>query len=871
MRFSHRAGLLARLAGLALLGVPAAAQAQEGGSEHRGAAALGLALRRLETTKRVLMIGAHPDDENNPVLAALALGEGADVAYLSLTRGEGGQNVIGPELQEGLGIIRSEELLAARRLDGARQFFARAYDYGFSKSAEEAFRHWPRDSLLADVVEVIRRYRPDVILSVWSGTPRDGHGQHQATGMVARDAYEAAADPARFPAQIAAGLSPHRAKRLVQSVWRGAPAGAVTIETGTFDPLFGRSHYQIAMAGRSRHRSQDQGSAEPAGAQRTAIVPLAGDTSMRGALFGGIDTTLAAAARRASAGPVLAAAVAGFEGEVAAAVSAFNPVRPDGTAPRLAAALRSLRRADSIAAVGGTGEALRFRIRAELRETGRALRLAAAIELLASSDEARVVPGETFTLTLRLWNGGRVARRLTSLEPDLPPGWSAVARDSMPGAIAPGAVAIRRFSVRAPETAADAEPWYLRLPRDGDLYRWPADPSVRTLPFEPDPVRAVARLEIEEVPLALAEDAAYIEVDRVLGERRLPVLLVPAVSVAVEPRVAVVPLGAAAGPAGRRTARELTVVLTGESAAPVEGTVRLEAPAGWRVEPASVRARLDGPGSRVAMPFNVEPPEGLPAGRSEVKALFVDDRGARYDRAYDVIEYPHTRPRLRFEPATAVFSAFAVAVAPELRVGYVEGAGDAGPEALAQLGVRVDRLDAAMLLNGDLGRYAAILVGIRAYEVRPDLEEANSRLLEYVNGGGTLIVQYNRQGWATGGFTPMPVTMAQSAGRVTDEDSPVRLLAPDHPLLSAPNRIGASDFQGWAQERGLYFLDTWDDRYTPLLELTDPGETGQRGSLVAASWGRGRYAYVALSLFRQLPQGVPGAYRLLANLVSWGG
>jgi hypothetical protein len=373
-------------------------------------------------------------------------------------------------------------------------------------------------------------------------------------------------------------------------------------------------------------------------------------------------------------------------------------------------------------------------------------------------------------------------------------------------------------------------------------------------------------MDVASVPLRVESDAEFVDVDRVLGERRLPLLIVPAVSVSVEPRIAVVPLGGVAG----ASAQAVTVVLASESPDTLEGSVSLDVPRGWVVEPGSVPARLAGPGSRAHVQFAVRPPSGIAAGRTDVRAKYTTARGETFARGYDVIEYPHIPPHPLFAPAAVTFSAFPVSVAPDLRVGYVEGAGDAGPAALTRLGVRVEALDAAALQSGDLAPYSAIMIGIRAYEVRPDLAAANSRLLEYVNGGGTLIVQYHRQEYAAGGFTPYRLSMAPSAGRVTDETSPVRFLAPEHPLLSRPNRIGAGDFEGWIQERGLYFADRWDERYTPLLELTDPGEAGQRGSVLATSHGRGRFVYVALSLFRQLPEAVPGAYRLLANLVSWG-
>ncbi|HEU0079779.1 MAG TPA: PIG-L family deacetylase, partial [Longimicrobiaceae bacterium] len=429
-----RAGLLAAtLASAPALPAPASAQ-QAGASEYEGAAGLGLALRRLGTSKRVLMVGAHPDDEYTPLLAHLALGEGADVAYLSLTRGEGGQNGIGTELGEALGILRTEELLAARRADGAEQFFSRAYDFGFSKNADEAFRHWPREELLRDAVAVVRRYRPDVVVTVFSGTPADGHGQHQVSAIVGREAFEAAGDPRRFPEQLAAGLRPHRAAKLYQSLWRGAESATLRLQVGGYDPLLGRSPYQLAMASRSRHRSQDMGRPEPAGPQWAYLrrFSTAGPASDAGggpesSLFAGIDSTLSAGAladagRRARLG----AAFAEYQALAERLRREANPLEPGRLVPELARALALLERADAALAgdASPAGEELRFRIAAERGDARGALARAAGVVFEATADDARIVPGETLTVTATLWNGGEREVRLAALEPALPAGWT---------------------------------------------------------------------------------------------------------------------------------------------------------------------------------------------------------------------------------------------------------------------------------------------------------------------------------------------------------------------------------------------------------------------------------------------------------------
>ncbi len=858
-----------------VLAGPATAQVNE--TEYRGAQALGLALRRLHTTGRVLMIGAHPDDENNGVLAALALGDGLDVAYLSLTRGDGGQNLIGPELKEGLGLIRTDELLAARRLDGARQYFGREYDYGFSKSADEAFRHWPRDSVVADVVEVIRKFRPDVILSVWSGTPRDGHGQHQASGLVTREAFEAAADPARFPGQIAAGLRAYKTPYLLQATWRQADSVAFWLSPGDFDPLFGRSDYQIALEGRSRHRSQGQGSQQPPGPQRSAVLVIAGAPRTGfTSLFQGLDTTLAGMARHAfPRAALLAATLDSYEKDVSKATTSWDALQPASIVPVLEGALTALQRADSLAGTqGGSATDLRFRIAAERDELTEALRLADGIVLDATASRPRVVPGEGFVLTVRLWNGGRAPLAVDRLQPVVPAGWTVDGGGAAVTQVRPGEMATREFHVHVPTSAPPSEPYFLRQPRQGDMYTWPADTALRGEPYAPPPVQAEATVRLAGQAVAFATAATFVDVDKATGERRLPVLIVPAISVLVEPRIAIAPISDApanhSDGAGAATSNhDVTVFVHSEATSAVQGSLRLEAPAGWHVEPAAVPVQFAKAGQDQNVKFRVSPPAELAPGQYRVGAVFETQDGAAYRRGYNIIDYPHIRPRLLFRDAAALFSAFPLSVAQGLRVGYIEGAGDNVASALEQMGLHVEPVSAELLRSGDLSRFDVIVAGIRAYEVREDLDASNARVLDWVQRGGTYIVQYNQPAFAQGNYAPYPLSIA-SGDRVTDETAPVRILDSSSPVVTTPNRIGASDFDGWVQERGLYFPGHWDDHYTPVFEMNDPGEAPLRGSLLVTKYGRGTYVYVALSFFRELPEGVPGAYRLLANLVSLG-
>ena len=843
---------------LALGAVPAAAppaRAQDGGSigEYRGAAALGLALRRLGTTKRVLMIGAHPDDEDTQLLAALALEQGADVAYLSLTRGEGGQNGIGPELHEALGLLRTEELLAARRVDGATQFFSRAYDFGFSKTPEETFRHWPREELLRDVVGVIRLWRPDVIVSVWSGTPRDGHGQHQASGIIARQAYDASGDSTRFPEQIRAGLAAFRAPRYYQSQRGDSASASVAIALGGMDPLIGRSPFQLAMASRSRHRSQDMGRPELAGPRYgylRRVVPA--PTGRERSMWEGIDTTLTQRS----------AALAPYDRAVAEARLAANVLHPDALVDPLAAAVRAL--PSMSADAPGARHALRLAADAERQQAEQALALAAGLELDAIADDERIVPGQELGVEVTLWNGGSRPVTVTALEPVLPEGWTATAGDPAPqGEVAPGALVRRRYRVRVPADAPPTIPYFLRQPRDGDLYRWPADWTVDGRPFEPAPVRASALVRVANAEVPMEREATFRAVDLRQGELRRPILVVPAVSVALEPQTSILPTGGAPRPLRYR------VRLQGQAPRPVSGTLRVTVPQGWRAEPDGTRLTL-APGEPHALEVTVTPPVGVQASAIPVSAAFVTDAGERFTRGLQLIDYPHVRARPLYHDASSTVRAFDVRVPAGLRVAYVEGAGEEGPGILGQLGITPSVLTADSLAGADLSRYDVIVTGIRAYEVRPDLGANNARLLEYVRGGGTLIVQYNKYELVQGHFTPFPITMANPHDRVTDEAAPVRVLDPASPVFTTPNRISDADWRGWVQERGLYFAHTWDPAYTPLLEMNDPGEAPMRGSLLIARYGQGTYVYTGLAFFRQLPEGVPGAWRLFANLLALG-
>ena len=891
-RFSP-AGALVLLLALVSLGYATPSVAQQ--PPTNGVVGAALRLRQIDGVKRVLMIGAHPDDEDSSLLAAMARGMGIETAYLALTRGDGGQNLIGPELSEGLGVIRTGELVAARSIDGAQQYFTRALDYGFSKSADEAFAHWPKEVVLGDVVWVIRKFRPQVIVSVFSGTPADGHGHHQAAGILAVEAFAAAGDATRFPEQLAYVL-PWQPTKLFRTARRD-PAGTPTtvVQTGVFDPLFGRSWSQVALEGRSQHRSQGQGRAQPPGSFVSQLVLLQSKQAVApgASLFAGVDTTLTglAAALGADA-PAALEHLRAYRDAIHQAEASLGVTDPALAVPHLARALRELS-AVAVAAGqdGPRGGELARTISHHTLLARAALLSAAGVVIDASVADGQLVPGAQTTVTIRAWNGGRLAWSRARPELVIPASWSAtlVTADASqaarppqgPGAalvqgrnasevaesgtIDPGEVAAWSFRVRVPADARPNDPYFLREPLAGDLFRWPNDSNLWGLPFDPPLIQGGVSLQADlgdgqPATIRSIGEAAFVGVTPSIGEYREPVLLTPALSVALDQP-------AMGWPIADREPREIAVRLQSATADGVRGNVRLEAPAGWSVEPVSIPFSVERRGSTMSVVFRVRPPGNDASGKVTLRAVAEGAAGGRWDQSIITIDYPHLRRAAYLMPAELAVARVPVQVAQGRRVGYVMGTGDGGLEALKQLGADVVELTPQRVQAGDFSGLDVIVVGVRAYEVRPDLIAANARVLDFARAGGTLIVQYQQSQNPSGGFTPYPLTI-NSSDRVTDEKAPVTILDPTAPVFTSPNRIEPADFDGWAQERGTYFAETWDDRYTPLIEMHDPGEETQRGSLLVAPLDKGLYVYSTVAFFRQFPEAVPGAYRLFANLVS---
>ena len=782
------------------------AQSVGTGPASGGTAALRQAERMLGHTKRVLLIAAHPDDEDSELLTTLVRGEGAEAAYLALSRGEGGQNLIGPELGEELGLIRTGELLGARSLDGARQYFTRAFDFGFSKSIEETGRFWPRDSVLKDVVRIVRRFRPQVIVAMFSGTPRDGHGQHQFSGWAAQQAFLVAGDSTRFPELLRQeGLAPWAPFKLYRSARFDTSGVTTVLQGGVLDPDIGQSYRQIAMRGRSLHRSQDMGALQEMGPSAVRLTLLARADGKRGgreALWDGVDTS--------------ATSSGGIE--------ASDRERHAATA----AAIR------------------------------------AGLVFDATTRDGRVVPGQRVMVRLSAWNAGS-APVLTTLELLPRPDWAMRPCASPRVLVAPGTVATCDVEVAIPGDAEYTTPYFLRRERvgGGGMYQWAGDPMAWGEPFEPPALQArfaFATTGEGGREHEIAREVLHRFRDQMIGEVRHPILVVPRVDVKLDPPAQV-------WSTTRADVQRFTVTLQHGAGDRTSGTVELELPSGWPRVP-SQPFSLSREEERETLVFEVRQPGRLASGTYEIRAVARDTAGRRYDAGLYQIEYPHIRLRARSRAAVSAVHAAPIAAPSASRVGYIRGAADRVPEALEGIGLRVELLDAAAIERADLSRFDVIVVGSRAYETEPALGENNGRLLEYVRGGGRLLVQYQQQPFFNGRFAPAPLTLGQPHDRVTNEHAPVQILAEGDPVFSRPNRIEAADWMHWVQERGLYFARTWDSTYRPLLALSDSGEAPLRGGLLIRPLGKGTYLYTGLSFFRQLPAGVRGAFRLFLNLLD---
>jgi LmbE family N-acetylglucosaminyl deacetylase len=838
----------ARLVVGALLfaGAGRAAEAPANDAGRPGEAPAGAAilqqLRSFATTGRVLHLGAHPDDENTQLIAWLSRGRGYQAAYLSITRGDGGQNELGPEFDEKLGVARTQELLAARRVDGGRQFFTRAIDFGYSKSPEETLRFWDNQAVLSDVVRVIRTFRPDVIITRFPIPPGSGgHGHHTASAILAVEAFKLAGDPNAFPDQLREGLAPWQPKRVFWNTfsWNNAPlplSGPVVKEDiGGKDPVTGESFGTIANQSRGMHKTQGLGffsNRTADGPRPESFLLLAGDAPAND-IMEGVDTTWS----RVPGG----AEIGAMAGDL---IAHFKPDNPAACVPTVLALREKLNKLPDDPLVTD-----------KRRQLDRILRACLGLTVESTLPSAEVVPGETLALHHTATVSSAASVR-----------WTAVRYPTLKSQIAIGAnlvggqPATRDTSQTLPTGTPPSQPYWLREPGSAGVFRVD-DPSLIGRPENPPVLPVEYVFEVGGQTLVVADEPVQLVAGASEAQARRRLAVIPPVSLGFDAGVEIF-----SPAAGKPVVVEVTAARANSS-----GTLRLETPAGWQVAPAAQPFQLARVGDKTRLSFSVTAPAHT---GSAVFSAVADVGGVRCATERELINYAHIPLQLLQPPARLKAVSLDLAVRAH-RVGYLPGAGDSLAENLAQMGCEVTTLTGADLTPEKLRGLDAVVLGVRAFNIRTDLAANLPGLFAWVESGGTVVVQYNRpqRDKDLGPLGPYPLSIAGDAPqqRVTDENTPVTFLAPDHPALNTPNKITAADFEGWVQERGTYFPSSWDEtHYTAVFAMNDPGEAPLKGSLLVARHGQGCFVYTGLAFFRQLPAGVPGAWRLFANLISLG-
>ncbi len=806
-----------------------------------GEVAIRQALERLDTVGSIMMIGAHPDDENTALLAYFSRGLHMRTAYLSLTRGEGGQNLIGSEQGDELGIIRTQELLAARRIDGGEQFFTRAIDFGFSKTADETFTKWPREKVLGDVVWNIRRFRPDVIVLRFSGTPRDGHGQHQVSAIVGKEAFSVAADPSRYPEQLQ-WVQPWQAKRLMWNTFaftaeqqkeEAAIKDKLAVDLGEYSPELGYSYSQIAGMSRSQHRSQGMGAGEPKGSTKNYLVTISGDRATKD-VFEGINTTWSRLAGGTDVGALIEKARDNYSGQ-----------RAETLLPLLVEARTKVMTMKDPLAVR------------KLHEIDEAIGLISGLWVDAAADKFAATPGSSlkiaFTALARVpVQATLVGVKMTGMEgvPQL---------DIAPVTLVYNQPSLYSLTVPVPQKQRYSQPYWLVEPKDGAMYRVP-DPQMIGNPESAPVLEAHFRVKIAGTEIEISRPVEHRYIDHIYGEQVRPLAIVPPVGVELPVQALVF---------GSPTARKIDILVKA-NIAKASGDVNLEAPTGWQIEPSTRHFDLNSIDEQTTASFTITPPSADAQG--EVRAVaMVGER--QVSSSTEVIAYPHIPFQTLFPPSDAKLVRASIRTLAK-NIGYIVGAGDEVPSALRQIDCEVTFLSPDDLVRADLSKYDAIVTGVRAFNVRPDLRANYQRLFDYAHNGGTVVVQYDVQEGGPFGGNPTlldhvgPYPIKVSRDRVTVEDVPVNFPNPQNPVLHSPNEITERDFDGWVQERGLYFANEWDPKYESVLESHDPGEQPMPGGMLYTKYGKGIYIFSAYSWFRELPAGVPGAFRVFANMLS---
>jgi LmbE family N-acetylglucosaminyl deacetylase len=891
--------VLADPPGLLYQGVPAEIP------QDQGMAGLRLELLRLGTTARLMQVVAHPDDEDGGMLTLEARGRGVSTLLMTLNRGEGGQNKIGSNLSDVLGVLRTEELLASDQYYSVQERFSRVADFGFSKSPEETFQKWGgHDTALADMVRVIRTFRPDVLVARFSGTDRDGHGHHQASSILAKEAFRAAADPKRFSEQIAQGLEPWQAKKFY--IGNVCGFGAMTcpdadwtlkLNSGEKSADLSMGYVQFAMQGLRHQMSQgaanwtiDPGDRFTFYRLVDSVVPsTVGKDGHEKSFFDGIDNSL----------PGLLAGAIGEEREpsalrvqlteIAKQVAAAGDVAKGNDAAAAAAPLMKvvagLNRVSGEVREGGLSATMKLdlltRIAEKQQQAETALHLALGVSLAAdvSSADKRdvpvpkeadalttVSPGQEFVVAVTFHNGSKLPLVIDHIKLEVPAGWNTISGKTRPETVKAGEDLHANFRLRVPKDTAYTRPYWHRDNPETEAVNHIDDEKYATLPFPPPALRARVEYTVGGAGPAPALSRNGITavvvtpfLDDAGKQSARPLAIVPAFSVMLEPGTQVISTH-------NGSTSTVTVGVTSNLMREIHGVLRLQLPSGWRSEPAQFAVEVKKRGEKQDFQFKVFT-SGLQEGRATVRAV-LESEGEKYSEGYTLVTREDLGSFYYYQPARQRVSIVDVQAPHDLKVGYIMGAGDDIPTVLKQVGMDVTLIPAEKIASEDLSKYGTIVLGIRAYDTQKDVVTNNQKLLDFVSAGGTLVVQYNTgvSDFNSGKFTPYSAELSRA--RVSVEEAPVEILAPADSVFHYPNTITAKDFDGWVQERGLYFMDKWDDHFTALLSCHDPGEGAQQGGLLRAQYGKGTYIYAAYAFFRQLPAGVPGAVRLYVNLLS---
>jgi len=887
----------------------------------RGSAGLWQSLQKLHTRASLTMVVAHPDDEDGGMLGYESRGLGVDTTLLTLNRGEGGQNVMTSNYWDELGTMRTQELLAAGNYYGVHQYWTRVADFGFSKTIEEALKTWGHDRVLYDAVRVIRMSRPLVVTSVFSGNVSDGHGQHQVSGMMAQEVYKAAGDPKMFPDQIKAGLlpwsplkvyarvpfarvtekgiydyatghwEPVRFRNYVDGTWiEGIPSTNVEIPSGTYNPQFGASYFQVAREGLNEQKSQNGGIAVPLPSPVTSPYHLYASrvpvSAHEETFFDGIDISLAGIAGYAPSSERAGwrTKLNALSGSVDVAIKDFDATNPARSAPALAKGLAQTNELLAEVSKSKLPAEARYNMTHELtikqREFNTALQQSLGLTLMANVVDGvgpqrfgpmgdmstqlptpqTVVPGQSFTVHVHVANQSPEAVSINKieLESQAGPGWSFTSKAPVTGPVAAGQTRDETFAVVAPKQAKLTKPYFSR-PNLEQSYYDINDPRYLNLPTSPYPLSAVATVDYQNVQIKL--DGVVQTVHRVNGEGPVlePLLVAPAISLLVSPQAGIVPLTS--------NTFDLQVQVHSSVKGAAKGQVHLDLPKGWKSTPAVADFATMRDGEEKNIVFLVHP-ESVQAKPYTVTAV-AEYNGEKFTQGFTTVGYDGLRPYPHYRSATYRTTGVDVKTAPGLKVAYIMGTGDDVAQSMEDIGVHVNFLSAQDIASANLNQYDAIVLGIRAYAARPELRTFNNRLLDYAKNGGTVVVQYQTPEYDHN-YGPYPLTLSSDPEKVIEEDNAVQILAPNDPLLNWPNKITTADFSNWVEERGHDFMREWDPKYIALTETHDTNQDPQKGGLLYARYGNGTYVYMAYAFFRQMPDGVPGSFRIMANLISAG-